>query len=68
MSVFNDFVNENDVPSDKNHNKKSRLTRRQIQRRTVSFTLKTMRTGVNPVLAAVYDACLADVLQMLKFE
>ena len=61
MSVFNDFVNKNDVPSDKNSNKKSKLTRRQIQRRTVSFTLKTMRDGTNPVLADVYDACLVDV-------
>ena len=61
MSAFDDFVNGNDVPSDKNANKKSKLTRREIQRRTVSYSLKTMRDGTNPVLAGVYDACLADV-------
>jgi hypothetical protein len=64
MSVFDDFVNDNDVPSDKNSNKKSRLTRREIQRRTISYSLKTMRDGTNPVLADAYDACLADVYEL----
>lgn len=61
MSAFDDFVGGNDIPSDKNANKKSKLSRREIQRRTISYTLKTMRDGMNPVLAGVYDACLADV-------